>query len=84
MIVLKTKSGNPETKDCSTCVMYQYHTYQLPEKIVTKRQKHWDEILTKACNNCTVKDYHNYHSMDDCELNDKFIEHLELKLRREK
>lgn len=69
-------------KDCSTCVMYEYHSYLLPEKIITERQKHWDEILTKACNNCTVKDYRNYHSMNDCELNDEFVEKLELKLRR--
>jgi hypothetical protein len=76
------KDKIPETKSCQSCIMYEYHSYQLPERIITKRQKHWDAVLTKACNTCCPNEHSNHHDINEHKPNDEFVENLELKLRR--
>lgn len=65
-------------KDCMGCVIYDYHSHLLPEKITTERERFWDKVLTLACNTC--KDYSNWHSRKKYVLNDFFVQKIGLKL----
>lgn len=68
-----------KAQDCMSCIMYEYHSHLIPQKIENGRQKHWDDILTKACNICNG--CNNYHSNNGQRLTDHFIEKLALKLK---
>ena len=65
-------------RDCMNGVMYEYHSYLLPEKIRTEKQKRWDRVLTVACNTCDG--YSNYHDKNVFVLDDAFVEGLRMKL----
>lgn len=67
-----------EKKKCMDCVIYDYHSRLLPEKIVTERQRFWDKVLTLACSTC--RDYSNYHSKQKHRLNDFFVQKLGMKM----
>ena len=62
-----------------SCAMYEYHTYLLPEKISTKKEKEWDRVLTHACNTCN--DYSSWHSKEKYPLNEELIMHLKKELK---
>lgn len=69
----------PSEKDCMTCVMYEYHTYQPPKRIVSEKQRELDEVLTAMCNLCSS--YSNWHDKEKYKLNDYTINKFKLKLK---
>ncbi|MDI6708911.1 MAG: hypothetical protein QME47_07510 [Candidatus Thermoplasmatota archaeon] len=66
-------------RDCGSCIMYEYHTYLLPEKINMKKEKDWDRVHTSTCNTCN--DYSNWHNKEKYPLNDELIMLLKRELK---
>ncbi|MEW6070750.1 MAG: hypothetical protein AB1485_09050 [Candidatus Thermoplasmatota archaeon] len=66
--------------DCASCLIYDYHTYNLPEKITTQAQKYKDTVLTIACNTCT--NCSNYiPNNPGAKVNERFLKSLEMKFK---
>ncbi|MEW6070608.1 MAG: hypothetical protein AB1485_08325 [Candidatus Thermoplasmatota archaeon] len=67
--------------DCANCLIYDYHTYNLPKKIVTKEQKYQDQVLVIACRTCF--ECSNYvENNPNRNLNECEIRKLEVALRK--
>lgn len=67
--------------DCANCLIYDYQTYSLPERITTREEKYKDTVLGIACRTC-INCSNHVKNNPQRSLDERFIRKLELELRK--